>query len=250
MCPTATAIASAKRVAGITTTYVYDVGRGLPVLLDDGARKYGWGAGGLAYSVDKSTAAMQVYHTDGLGSVHIITDSTGSVVQTYQTDEFGVPVLSQGGSAQPLSYTAEQQDPEDRLVYLRARMYDPQIGRFMQPDLWPGLSALPQTMHRYAYAGQNPTTFTDPTGDCFGPIAIICVGALVGAGAGVLTYVASAHGPITSDGAARAALVGLAAGAIGTAGGPGIAALTVNVAGSGSALLSGAASGGIYNAVS
>ena len=125
MCPTATAIASAKRVAGITTTYVYDVGRGLPVLLDDGARKYGWGAGGLAYSVDKSTAAMQIYRTDGLGSVRIITDSTGSVVQTYQTDEFGIPLLAQGTSTQPFGYTGEQRDPEDGLVYLRARLYDP-----------------------------------------------------------------------------------------------------------------------------
>ncbi len=104
-------------------------GGGLPVLLDDGAPKYVWGAGGLAYSVDKSTAAIQIYHTDGLGSVRTITDITGSVVQTYQSDEFGVPLLAQGTSTQPFGYTGEQRDPEDGLVYLRARLYDPSSGR-------------------------------------------------------------------------------------------------------------------------
>jgi len=33
-------------------------------------------------------------HTDGLGSVRALTDSTGAVVQTYQSDEFGVPIAS------------------------------------------------------------------------------------------------------------------------------------------------------------
>jgi len=83
---------TSKTVAGVTISYVYDVAGGLPVLLDDGARKYVWGAGGLAFTVDKTTAAVQVYHTDGLGSVRAITDSTGSVTQTYRTDEFGVPI--------------------------------------------------------------------------------------------------------------------------------------------------------------
>jgi RHS repeat-associated protein len=238
---------ASKTVGGTTTTYRYDVGGGLPVLLDDGTRKYVWGAGGLAYSIDKTSGAIGVYHTDGLRSVRAISDSSGSVVQTYQTDEFGMPTLTQGTSSQPFGFTGEQRDPEDGLVYLRARMYDRGVGRFMQRDAWPGISALPQTLHRYAYSGQNPTTFTDSTGECFGPIAIVCVGALVGAGAGALTYAASAQGPITADGAAKAAIVGVAAGAAGTSVGLGVAAMTIDFAAS--ALLSGAASGAIFNGV-
>jgi YD repeat-containing protein len=87
---------TSKTVGTATTSYSYDVGSGLPTVLDDGARKYVWGAGGLAYTVDKGIAAIAAYHTDGLGSVRAITDGTGSVVQTYQTDEFGIPTLSQG----------------------------------------------------------------------------------------------------------------------------------------------------------
>ena len=55
-----------KRVSatsgGVTTTYVYDVAGGLPVLLDDGTRKYVWGLG-LAYAVETATGASRTIYT-------------------------------------------------------------------------------------------------------------------------------------------------------------------------------------------
>jgi hypothetical protein len=68
-----------------TANYTYDVAGGLPLMLDDGTRKYVWGLGEL-YNVDKTTGSAQVYHTDGLGSVRAITDTTSPnalVIQTY-----------------------------------------------------------------------------------------------------------------------------------------------------------------------
>src|SRR5205823_6732103 len=119
-----------------TANYTYDVASSLPMLLDDGTRKYVWGLGEV-YNVDKTTAAAQVYHTDGLGSVRAITDTSSPnalVIQTYRTDEFGIPDPSgtMGASTQSLQYTGEQRDAESNLMYLRARTYDPAIGRFMQ----------------------------------------------------------------------------------------------------------------------
>jgi hypothetical protein len=76
-----------------------------PVVLDDGTRKYVWGLG-LAYAV--SGSSIEVYHTDGLGSVRAITDATGQVVQTYRDDEFGVPVETQVSICQPFQHTGEQ----------------------------------------------------------------------------------------------------------------------------------------------
>ena len=63
-----------------------------------------------------------MYHTDGLGSVRAITDATGSVVQTYQTDEFGVPLAAgtRGTKTQPFGYTGERRDAETGFLYLRA----------------------------------------------------------------------------------------------------------------------------------
>jgi RHS repeat-associated protein len=167
-----------KTVGSTTTSYVYDVGGGLPIVLDDGSRKYVWGAAGLAYSVDKSTAAVQVYHTDGLGSVRAITDSTGSVVQAYQTDEFGIPTQTQGTSAQPFGFTGEQRDPEDGLVYLRARMYDPSIGRFFQRDPLAKSASGITGFNRYTYAGNNPVTLVDPSGLSAAQNRVLASGAL------------------------------------------------------------------------
>ena len=88
-----------QTVAGVTTSYIHDVAGGLPMVLEDGARKYVYGAG-LAYTVAGSS--LQVYHTDGLGSVRAITDSLGAVVEAYRTDEFGAPYETKGKLNQPM----------------------------------------------------------------------------------------------------------------------------------------------------
>jgi RHS repeat-associated protein len=64
--------------------------------------------------------------------VRALTDPNGNIVQTYQADEFGVPALVQGASSQPFGYAGQQTDAESGFQYLRARMYDPSTGRFLQ----------------------------------------------------------------------------------------------------------------------
>ncbi len=77
---------------------------------------------------------MNVLHTDGLGSVRAITDSAGTVVQTFATDEFGNPSLTQGTSPEPFHFTGQQRDGESGLYDLRARYYSPGLGRFIERD--------------------------------------------------------------------------------------------------------------------
>ena len=113
---------TSKTVGSTTTSYVYDVNASLPVLLDDGTRKYVWGLG-LAFAVDTSGNPL-VYHADGLGSVRALTDASGSVVQTYQYDEYGNVTSSSGSVTQPFGCTGEQRG-ETAFMYLRARYYAP-----------------------------------------------------------------------------------------------------------------------------
>jgi RHS repeat-associated protein len=151
--------------------YVSDLGSRLPVTIDDGTRKYVYGLG-LAYAVQGST--IEVYHADRLGSVRVLTNGPGAVVATYRADEWGVPMVSSGSSAQPFGFTAEPVDATG-LIYLRARYYEPTLGLFSSRDRWPGTPLQPQTLNRFAYVGGNPTTLTDPSGYCanqglaFGP---------------------------------------------------------------------------------
>ena len=66
-------------VGTTTTSYIYDVSGGLPVLLTDANRKYVWGVG-LAYETDLTGNVQAVSHADGLGSVRALTDGTGALV--------------------------------------------------------------------------------------------------------------------------------------------------------------------------
>jgi RHS repeat-associated protein len=54
-------------------------------------------------------------------------------------------------------FTGEQVDGATGLQYLRARYYDPAIGRFLGRDPLP-------FVNRYAYVGNNPANYVDPYG--------------------------------------------------------------------------------------
>ncbi|HEV2126893.1 MAG TPA: hypothetical protein VGW38_29435 [Chloroflexota bacterium] len=85
-----------------TSRYIHDVNRGLPTLLDDGTRSYVWGLPtsnlGILYALDRSGNLLG-YHANGRGSIVALTDSGGSVVQMYITDEYGVPTVQQGSGS-------------------------------------------------------------------------------------------------------------------------------------------------------
>jgi RHS repeat-associated protein len=146
---------------GITTTYTLDVNRNLPVVLSDGTDDYVYGLG-LAYAIDRTNHAF-VDHTDGLGSVREVTSGSGAIVATYQTDAFGNPLATGGSFSQPFQFAGQQADPTG-LYNLRARLYDPNIGRFMQQDPLLGSLSSPLTLNRYTYADDNPATLVDPAG--------------------------------------------------------------------------------------
>jgi RHS repeat-associated protein len=62
------------------------------------------------------------------------------------------------------AYNAEQYGPMTGLQYLRARYYDPGIGRFGTADTYMGRIAEPITRNAYIYAGNDPVNHFDPSG--------------------------------------------------------------------------------------
>jgi RHS repeat-associated protein len=61
-------------------------------------------------------------------------------------------------------FTGQVFDAESGLYYYNARYYDPELGRFIQPDTdIPDLSN-PQSYNRYSYCVNDPLRYTDPTG--------------------------------------------------------------------------------------
>ena len=66
-----------KVAGGQTTNYTYDVAAGLPVLLEDGQRKYVWGRSLLYATNPAGDVLRHVYQRDGLGTVRALTDGAG-----------------------------------------------------------------------------------------------------------------------------------------------------------------------------
>ena len=64
----------------------------------------------------------------------------------------------------PFRYCAEYFDKETGTIYLRARYYDPGLGRFITEDSYWGESNDPLSLNLYTYCSSNPINFWDPTG--------------------------------------------------------------------------------------
>ena len=94
------------------------------------------------------------------------------MTDTYTYDVFGALRSQVGASANPYRFTGELQDSQVArgLYYLRARYYDPALGRFLGRDPFTGFTTIPQTQNRYPYVLNNPALLIDPTGlFCVGP---------------------------------------------------------------------------------
>jgi RHS repeat-associated protein len=70
-------------------------------------------------------------------------------------------------------------DEESGLYYYNARYYDPELGRFIQPDTMVPDAGDPQTLNRYSYVNNNPLKYADPSGH-FAFLAAIPIGAAIG----------------------------------------------------------------------
>jgi RHS repeat-associated protein len=144
-------------VGANTTNYVWEINRGLPVVVAAGADNYIYGLDLIA-AIDASD--NHTYSTyDGLGSTADLTDDSATVTDTYSYDVFGTPTHATGSSGNPFQFAGQQTDADSGLQYLRARYYDPSTGRFLSED--PVASDNP-----YAYVGNNPINFVDPSGEC------------------------------------------------------------------------------------
>jgi RHS repeat-associated protein len=146
-------------VDSATTQYALDLAATLPVVISDTEAVYLYGLDIIAQQQSE-----RLYHAhDGLGSVRQLLDTTGQIETNYAYDRFGVPLVG-GEVYNPYQYTGEAWDGEVELLYLRARYYQPEVGRFVTKDPWIGNPRAPATLNRYVYAVNNPANYTDPTG--------------------------------------------------------------------------------------
>jgi len=155
-----------KIVDGVQTEYVNHVNSPLPhVLIEQSANRELRYVGGdhLLAQTNVTTGEAFYLLEDRLGSTAALTNRDGALAETFHYDVFGAASPT-GGVQSPYGFTGERYDPETKLLYLHARYYHPDIGRFISTDPFPGSLTNPQNQNGFAYVGNNPTNFADPSG--------------------------------------------------------------------------------------
>ncbi|MBW7476087.1 hypothetical protein K0T92_15180 [Paenibacillus oenotherae] len=159
-----------KMVNGQKTTHIWDGSNLAADVKPTGTSIYIRGNQLLASVGDNGTV---YYLHNGHGDVVETRQGDGSLINSYKYDAFGVEIDSDTADTNPFRYGGQYFDEETDTYYLRARNYQPGIGRFTTEDTYKGQIADPLTLNLYAYAQNNPLMYHDPTGHFIDIIADI-----------------------------------------------------------------------------
>ena len=157
-----------KNVNGTITRYIYD---GEDILLEyDGTNtfvaRYNHGDQvDQPLAVQRAGVGFFYYQADHQGSIRNLTDSSGTIANSYIYDSYGRTLAVAESVPQPFTYTGRELDAESDLYYYRARYYEPESGRFLSEDPI-GFAGGDQNL--YGYVLNNPLNFVDPFGLCPG----------------------------------------------------------------------------------
>jgi RHS repeat-associated protein len=189
-------------VNGATSTYAYDPDGARTRLTESAtatiyasdwysttggkATKHLFAGGMLVATIEgsTSTAVVRFIHPDHLTGSSVVTSSTGTLAELLDYHPYGTTRLDQkaGSFSEMRKFAGQLKDELSGLNYVRARYYEPALGRFLSED--PAFLAVgnpqslrqitkldlqeylanPQHMNSYSYAFNNPLAYTDEGG--------------------------------------------------------------------------------------
>ncbi len=166
-------VSRTNNLTGVTTQYLWDQASitGYPQVAEEiegGAvvRRYGYAPNGLLFVDYKDGASWVTRYAgvDGQGNVRLLMDQAGTVTDTFTWDAWGNPLERTGTSPCFTGWKSETTDPDTKLVYLRARWYDPNTGRFLSSDTFEGSPENPLSLHKYLFAEGDGVNKSDASG--------------------------------------------------------------------------------------
>ena len=198
--------------------------------------------------ISRSDGSKKTYYLfNAHGDVTELVSDSSTVTHKYDYDAFGVEKKPDPLDGNPFRYCGEYFDGETKTYYLRARYYDPNIGRFTQQDThWttansiygdnpqkineredklglktysyaPQITAVMQSGNLYVYGVGNPVAYVDRDGNIAFLVITALAGVAIGAIAGAIqSYVeyGEIHWENVAIGAGIGGIAGLAGGAV------------------------------------
>lgn len=116
---------------------------------------------GLGIISSDSEEAKTYYHyvSDEQGSITHVLSEDAEILNHYSYDAFGNIIEKTEKVENRFCYNGEMLDQVTQQYYLRARFYNPVIGRFTQEDTYYG-----DGLNLYQYCQANPVGYVDPSG--------------------------------------------------------------------------------------
>lgn len=114
----------------------------------------------LLASDAESARTYYHYASDEMGSItHVVDSEADKILNQYEYDAWGNLTTCNEKVPNRFKFNGQQYDPITQQYYLRARYYNPVIGRFTQEDTYRG-----DGLNLYAYCAGNPVYYVDPSG--------------------------------------------------------------------------------------
>ena len=166
-----------------TTEYLYDLTQEYyQVISETSTSKNGSTTTAYAYGFERIAAytanSKTSYVYDGRGSVAQTVNApvAGAAVSSALPDisvkvqSFAYTAFGEqmgGVKVSGFTYNAEAYDAATGMLNLRARQFEPALGRFSQKDIVRGQAISPLSLNRYAYCVNDPLNLGDPSGMLF-----------------------------------------------------------------------------------
>ena len=143
-------------------------------------------------SGSRTSEAVRYLLYDHLGSLDVVADAAGTVVQDLSFDAWGqrrapndwttLALLrladTTHGRYTPRGFTGHEMLDAVGIIHMNGRIYDPKLARFLQADPVIQFPHHAQSYNRYSYVLNNPLAYTDPSGYFIGKLFRKVVGAL------------------------------------------------------------------------
>jgi RHS repeat-associated protein len=116
----------------------------------------------VSVATANATTTVTYYYSDMQGTPLVLADASGNIIATADFKPYGAQAA--GSPTAGPGYTGHVFDADSLLIYMQARYYDPDAGRFLSVDpITPANGGVFRT-NRFDYANGNPVTNIDPDG--------------------------------------------------------------------------------------